>query len=274
MRNIVLGLIVSTAVSGVASAEFEGVIETKITSTGGHASNATGKTYVSKAGWRSEVEMQMPDFGQGKPGAAKAPGTQTHHMVMMGKLAEPGRIYSLNESTKTYAVINTNDMKTPGQNQEKWTIKRLGKDSVAGLGCEKVLATEEGQKRQIEACISREILTGDWLKSMESIRRGTGWMQAVKDAGVQGFPVRMVMSSGEPNSPRTTMEVTRIERQSVPSSLFEVPAGYKESSVMGTMMSPEAQKAMQKAMENMTPEQRRQMEEMMKKMGQPTPKPN
>jgi hypothetical protein len=58
--------------------------------------------------------------------------------------------------------------------------------------------------------------------------------------------------------------------------MFEIPPGYKETSMMGVMaQTPEqakqmeaAQKQMKEAMDKMTPEQRKQMEEMMKKMGQ------
>ena len=62
-------------------------------------------------------------------------------------------------------------------------------------------------------------------------------------------------------------ELVKAEKRALPASTFEVPAGYKETSMMGTMMSPEQQKQMEDAMKNMTPEQRKMMEEMMKKGG-------
>jgi hypothetical protein len=64
------------------------------------------------------------------------------------------------------------------------------------------------------------------------------------------------------------MELVRAEGRPVPSSMFEVPAGYKEedqtSMAMG-QMSPEQQENMKKAMESLTPEQRKAMEDAMKK---------
>ena len=49
--------------------------------------------------------------------------------------------------------------------------------------------------------------------------------------------------------------------------MFEVPPGYtKQEGTMGAaaVVSPEAAEAMRKAMENMTPEQRKQLEDAMK----------
>ena len=49
--------------------------------------------------------------------------------------------------------------------------------------------------------------------------------------------------------------------------LIQIPAGYRETSMMGTMMSPEQQKQIDDAMKNLTPEQRKMFEQMMKKQG-------
>ena len=68
--------------------------------------------------------------------------------------------------------------------------------------------------------------------------------------------------------PVATMELTKAEKKSLPASMFEIPAGYtKQEGMMGAagvMASPEQQEQMRKAMENLTPEQRKQIEDMMK----------
>jgi len=252
-----------------ANAQFEGVAEMKITTSGGHANvTGTGKTYVSKVGWRSEMEMSNPEM-------AKATGVSSMKMVSFGKLSDPDKVYMLNEKMKTYSVLDakkTREMAASmGKKEHKYSIKRLGRDTVAGLSCDNVLIQQEGEKTQIEACISKEFMTGDWLKAMQRQSRGGGdFMKALRDAGLEGYPIRMVTK--EPGGSGMTMELTKIERRPIPASTFEVPPGYKETSMMGVMaQTPEqakqmeaAQKQMEEAMKKMTPEQRKQMEEMMK----------
>jgi hypothetical protein len=273
MKRLMKGALVVVFAAATANAQFEGVADMKITTTGAKSNvTGTGKTYVSKVGWRSEVEMSSPEM-------AKATGTRSMRMVTLGKLSDPDKVYMLNERMKTYAVLDakkTREMAASlGTREHKYSVKKLGKDMVAGLSCDKVLIQQEGEKTQIEACISREFMTGDWLKSMERGKRGGhDFMKALRDAGLEGYPIRMVTK--QPDGAGMTMELTKVERRPVPASMFEVPPGYKETSMMGMMAQTpeqakqmeEAQKQMEEAMKKMTPEQRKQMEEMMKKMGQ------
>ncbi len=256
--------------AGTANAQFEGVADMKITTSGAHANvTGTGKTYISKVGWRSEMEMSNPEM-------AKAAGAKSMRMVTFGKLADPDKVYMLNERMKTYSVLDVNKTRemaaSMGKKEHKYSIKRLGRDTVAGLSCDNVLIQQEGEKTQIEACVSKEFMTGDWLKSMQRQSRGGGdFLKALRDAGLEGYPIRMVTKNLDGGG-TMTMELTRVERRPVPASMFEVPPGYKETSMMGAMaQTPEqakqmeaAQKQMEEAMKKMTPEQRKQMEEMMK----------
>jgi len=281
VKTFLRGAVALLFAAGVANAQFEGIAEMKITTTGaGHGEttmNGLGKTYISKVGWRSEIEMSSPEM-------TKAAGGKSFRMVMFGKLAEPDIAYSINDTMKTYAVINTKEMRDLAgkieKPEKKFTVTRLGKDVVAGLPCENVRVTEEKGKQEIEACVSKEFLSGEWLRAMNRGGRGGDWMKALKDAGLEGYPVRMVMTMKDQPGMKTLMEITKIDRRSVPASMFAVPPGYKETSMMGNFaQTPEqakqmedAQKQLQKAMENMTPEQRKMLEEMMKKQGAAPPK--
>ena len=281
MKTVLRGAFALLFAAGVAKAQFEGVAEMKISTTGaGHdqmTMNGSGKTYISKTGWRSEIEMQNPEM-------AAATGGKPFRMVMFGKLAEPDIAYSINDAMKTYAVINTKEMRDLAgkieKKEKKFSVTKLGKDSVAGLPCENVRVTEDQGKQEIEACVSKEFLSGDWLRAMQRGGRGGDWMKALKDSGIEGYPVRMAMTMKDQPGVKTTMEITKVDRRSVPASMFAVPPGYKETSMMGNFaQTPEqakqmedAQKQLQKAMENMTPEQRKMIEEMMKKQGAAPPK--
>ena len=266
-------IFVLTAAS--ASAQLEGVAEMKFQAFGhgGTTMSGTGKTYVTKTAWRTEMEMSSADMAKDLA-ASKAHGGQTSmRMVAFGKLAEPGVSYMLNDRTKSFARIDAREMaKGLPKTEEKWSVTRLGADRVAGLPCQNVLAVNEVDKSQWELCVSPEFARGDWLRAMQTDNRGAaGWMKALVDAGVEGYPVRFSNKDAK-GTLRMTAEVVKFEKQSLPASLFEVPPGYKETSMMGVMaQSPEqaqqmeeAQKQMEKAMQNMTPEQRKMMEEMMK----------
>jgi hypothetical protein len=210
-------------------------------------------------------------------------GGQPFRMVSLGTIADPDTMYTVNDRAKTYAVINAKELREMAskidKKEKKFAVEKLGHDKVAGLGCQKVHVAEVGGGMTIDACLSTEFASGEWMRAMNRDRRGMDWMKAVREAGVEGYPVRMAMTSPEMSGMKTAMEVTKVERMKVPPSMFEVPKGYKETSVMGAMaQSPEqarqmedAQKMLQKQMENMTPEQRKMLEEMMKKQ-QPPPK--
>lgn len=263
-----------------ALAQFEGVIDMKMEGGGAAAMSGTGKTYVTKRAWRSEMEMSSPEMKKDSDAVKAMGGQASFRLIMLGKLSEPGISYMINEKTKTFARIDAAEMTKdlPKDGEKKWSVKRLGKDRVAGLACENVRAVETGKKTEYEICVTSEIASGEWMRALQGQQRGAGglWVKALKDAGVEGYPVRMVIKESETGPVTMKMEATKVERKSLPASLFEVPPGYKETSMMGAMaQNPEqakqmedAQKRMKEAMDKMTPEQRKQMEEMMKKMGQ------
>jgi hypothetical protein len=69
-------------------------------------------------------------------------------------------------------------------------------------------------------------------------------------------------------TPLATMELTKVERKSLKAALFEIPPGYtKREGMMGaaSVMAPGGNDDMRKAMESLSPEQRKQIEEMMKR---------
>ncbi len=276
MKRILPGVIVLLLAAGTARAEFEGIADMKISSSGGPAGEAvsgSGRVYVSKTGWRYEVEMSNPEV-------AKTAGGKAFRMVMVGKISSPDLVYSINDAMKTYAVINTKEMRELAAKakagEETFDVQKLGKATVAGLPCQSVRISSKSRKTTIDACVSKEFVSGDWLRAMQGDQGGE-WLGALKKAGVEGYPLRLAMTTkGQPGG-RTTMEITKLERKAVPASMFEVPAGYVRTSMMENMaQSPEqarqmenARKQLQREMEKMTPEQRKMMEEMLKKQEPP-----
>ena len=244
-----------------AAAQWEGALEMKIT---GQQMNGTSKALVGKAGARMQIEMSNAELRQAGQGATR--------MTILVRNAEPGVSYMINDAQKSYARIDVKEMQksVPAAEQEKkWTVKRLGSDRVAGYACERALVNQEGSETDNEVCVSREIAGSAGM--FGAGRRDAsvhGLEKALKANGLEGMPIRMVMRpKGKPEA-TVAWELVKAEKRSLPASTFEIPAGYKETSMMGTMMSPEQQKQMQDAMKNMTPEQRKMLEQMMKKQGQ------
>lgn len=240
-----------------ALAQFEGVLESKMT---GPSVAGTTKSWVSKVGVRMEMTAQVPQ-GQASPGGVRT--------VVLHRFAEPDLSYFVNDAAKTYSVIDARQLKdqTKGaaKDDETYAVKKAGKDSVAGFSCDRASVT--GSKgTQFELCVSNDILGGGaWIRSMQRRSAGEGGalVKAMQDAGVEGYPVRWVTKDRDGGT--MTVELVSAKRQAVPASTFEVPAGYKKSdSLLGTM-SPDAERQMKEAMERMTPEQRKMLEEMMKK---------
>ena len=266
MKKTVLAMLAGAVlVAAPAVAQFEGELTMKLTMKEG---NGTGRTYVSNAGARSELDIQT----------AQMP----FKMTTLMKASNPDVMYMINDQQKSYAEVDLKKVKEQtAKNREKtketWSVKKLGKETVNGYSCEHVLVTRaEDAKAEQELWTSKDV-SGLSYESMRGImRRGSqgdeGMMKALRDAGVDGFVVKMITREKGNTVPLATMELTKVERKSLKAALFEIPAGYtKQEGMMGAasvMAPPGANDEMRKAMESMTPEQRKQIEEMLKRQQQ------
>ncbi len=261
MRRFLLPALVGLVVAGPALGQFQGVLEFKVT---GKEMNGTGKSWVSKKGTRGEMEMTATSA------RAQGHGAGTMKMTVIQRFAEPHKVYMVNDATKSYSVIDTEKMRgqAPKRDDETYTVKKLGTDAVAGYSCQNVLVTASSGNK-FEVCAARELAMGDsgsWFAGMGRRQQSdSSMLKAMKEAGVEGAPVRMVVYEKGSTERQMTMELVKAEKRPVPDSVVEVPAGYKETDMMGAMLSPEAQKQLDEAMKNMTPDQRKAFEEMMKK---------
>ncbi len=261
--------------SAVASAQFEGVASFKMTAGSGPdlSSQGDGRIFLGPAGYRVEWVLDLSSMRKGREGS-KAPATMA--MTMLARKSEPAKVYMLNDEKKTYSVVDAGKAvedrgTTP---RDPFTVKKLGTDRVAGYACQNALLTS-AKDIEIEVCVAKELAaSSDWLASLNRRNpEGASWLRALKEQGVEGFPIRWVIRKKGSTQPLTTMEMTRIEKKSLPASLFDVPAGYTETKSSMRGLTPEQEKALSKMRENMTPEQRKAYDDRMKPHAQPTPKP-
>jgi hypothetical protein len=246
----------------------------------GHDATGTGRLYAASGGYRSEWETQIEGGSSRKDEQSAA--SKRFKMTMLGKRSDPDKMYMLNDEHKTYSVMDLKKIREDAKNvsHDTYTVEKLGKDTVAGLSCQKAtLTTSKGAV--FDVCMSTEWGTSsEWISSMSRTRDSGSWFAALKEKGVEGFPLRFAMRHKGSTEPSMVMEVTHVDRKSLPSSLFEVPPGYKETDTAIGGLTPEQEKQlsqareqMKDALDKMTPEQRKAYEDAMKKYAQPTPKP-
>ncbi len=261
-------LVLSTTVlaqnEGVA--EFKGPTE----AAQGKAITSTGKVYITRNASRMEWELNTGELHREK-GAPKAEMPSTYRMITIQKLSEPDRIINIDDRRKTYTITDLKPLREekPAAPQVTYTVKKLGRDSVGGVSCEKAVVTSSDGKKA-EICVADEISRSSaWLAAQGRRERSNALLKALHDNGLQGFPVRWLIWN-KPSDPRpaASIELVRFEKKPVPASLFEIPAGYKKAASESMGMTPEQEKSMRESIEKLPPEQRKKMEEMMKKRQQ------
>jgi Domain of unknown function (DUF4412) len=282
LAALVLGTLLAAA--SPARAQFEGVAEMKITTSTGKGISipASGKVFVTRAAYRMEWEMDISRFTRGKSaGASDAP--QRIRTVLFGTLADPDHLTMLDDARKTYSVWDVKKTRTEAGELPKqtYTVQKQGADTVAGLSCQKAELTSSNGN-VIDVCVSKDFGgSSDWLAVLgRRQREGSGWVAALRENGLAGFPLRFSMRTKAGAEPFVAMQVTKIERGPQPEALFAVPAGYKQTEFALGGLSPEQQKAvsdararMREVLDKMTPEQRKAYEDAMKRAGVPTPTP-
>ncbi len=259
--------------AGPTLAQFEGVLEMKMTMATKDGEGGTMNVAVAKAGTRSEVNMQMGPMGV--------------KMVMLQKNATPEVLYQIDDANKAYSEIDLAKMRElAGQHSDthKYTVEKLGQESILGYKTQHVKVKDKTAEADTgmttELWIAKDLLDYETFSRLQAQRgKAAGQealVKALKDAGADGMPLKSVMTTEDGS--KVTMEVVKVDKKSLPASTFEIPAGYKTSEggmmgMMGGMSGPqadEAKKRMEEALKNMTPEQREMIEKMMKQRKAPS----
>ena len=94
-------------------------------------------------------------------------------------------------------------------------------------------------------------------------------VNALKGADADGMPLKAIVTQG---GIKTTVELVKADKKSLPASMFEIPAGYTKTTgnipAMDELKSDpradDAKKRMEEMLKRMPPEQREKFEQMMK----------
>jgi hypothetical protein len=272
----VLALLLPAAAAPML-AQFEGEADFRISTRRdkGGPIEGTARMYSSRTGFRMEYAMPTGSTKQGAPGETR--------MTMVAQLPNPEKVYLINDENKTYSVWDTKSGRESKKGGgEKYEVEKLGSDTVAGYSCQNARLTSS-KGNVFDVCVTRELgASSDWIAAAMNRNDpdALSWVQALKAHGIEGFPIRWSIRSRGSKQPATVMELTRAQKKAVPAAMFQVPPGYKQTDFAVGGLTPEQEKAMgdaraqmNEAMKNMSPEERKQLEEMMKRYGQPTPVP-
>jgi len=161
-------------------------------------------------------------------------------MVLIGHSNKPDESIIIDDSAKTYIVhhIDTADMNA-GINTES-TVTKVGEEKVFGYDCihAKVISDKKigsfynvadtinlwrskdvPMQADVKALFTQfESRTGSYMYSKETVAK-------LKEMGCEGFTVKMITNAKDHS---TVMQLTKAEHKTLPASMFQIPAGYKE----------------------------------------------
>ena len=227
MKRVVWSVLAAAVLAAApAFAQFEGQIDMKITAQNGVT--GTGKVFVSKAGTRTVMDMET----------ARMP----LHMTTLVKFSEPDVMYLINDGAKTWSAVDTKKLRekaakeSAGKPNEPYAVKVLGSPKLLGYDTKHVLLSRPSDKSETEAWTTKGLLGLSYESMRGLVRRGAqdedSMQKALKEAGAEGFFVKMVTREKGKTEFLTTMELTKAEKKSLPATLFELPAGYTKQEGM------------------------------------------
>ena len=243
---------------GLFRKKFEGILHMRISAPEG---SQDGKLYISKHGTRFEMNLADPETG-----------TVVIRIVTFTPSDEPNLLYTLNETAKTYSVVDMNefedelDTMLKEEEERDYKVEKLGTETLHGYKCTHVRITDD-HGGETEMWLTKDLLSAaDFARLQPRRKKGSAaFDMRMKKAGLEGFPLKTWDKESN-----TTMEFVKIERKKLDKSLFQVPAGYtkKESSLqmMVPQISNEDMKQLEKMQEMMNEKDIKEMEEMMKNM--------
>lgn len=250
------------ALSPLAAAEWEGVVEMKIVDEDGLT--GTARVQKSHGSTRARVVTTSPEMERA--------GYGPFDLTVVSRGSEPGVRTFVNSERRLYSKDRSETPRAPGPAGPggTWTVRKLGTGRVAGLECEMVLLSRQRPEVVREFCVSREIASSPADRFVLSTADRYGEVDSALDAiGLEGLALRVVAVTKESPGSKTLLEVLRAEPRPIPASVFAIPAGYRVTSPADAMVSGREAKRVEELVKGLTPAQRRLFEKMTGEAGSP-----
>jgi hypothetical protein len=234
MQSARVGAALFLALAARAFAQSEGIAEFKGTINAGQGRmiQTSGKVYFVKAvAYRSEWETDMSALMKGRNMLQGAFPTR-HKTIAIQKLSDPDKVVTLDEQRKSYMITDLKSLRgegAPDASSKIFTVKKLGRDTVGGLACEKALVTSSDGTRS-ELCVATDFTPSSaWVEATGRREGSNDLIKALKDAGLDGFPIRTAIHSRGESQAAYTLELVRLETRPVPASVFEVSPDFVDA---------------------------------------------
>jgi hypothetical protein len=207
----------NAAVTGPGKGPFEGAIDLKLTMESGG-----GDLRLWMAGERAKLDLAI----------TMNPLPAPLRMAVLLDAKEPRKATLVNDAAKSYSVIDLADAPAADSSGGKYTLKEVGKEKLLGYACTHLTLTRPHEL--VDAWVTQEL--PDVYAVLRKLQQANPQFgaadafRALDRAGKAGLPMRcIVVRDGQ----RVTTEVRKIERRTVPTSMFSVPPGYAQSDLAG-----------------------------------------
>lgn len=221
IRVVVIGLLCFYC-SCVASAQFEGVIETRNVTT-----DETG----------SKIQYQMTMWVKKdmvKVKTSSLDGAPANTLIYRN---DKNVIWMFADGEKSYVEIDQNEQPVEqyaSVPEEKYKIRRTGKrKKILAYPCEEIVLTRESEKTTIWATDKLKSLNEALAKAFggESGQGPQAWDDELSKLGLYPLNAKVLVE----NRLAESQEVTAITKKKLAAELFEVPPGYQKQD-MGKML--------------------------------------
>ena len=259
MKKTILAFIL-IALAGAGAFAQGAYIEFKLTNTSGGMSG-TSKAYSRDGNTRSEITMtsqQMPA------------GFNRVTLILRDSVK---KAFVLNETAKTYSVIDLSTVSQMANDPGEFDITVIGKEKVNGYNCTHIKLKIKSSGSEEDVWLTAELPNFKQYMSVRSKFTSDGFFKALTAKGVAGFPVRMMVTE---HGGSMQVDMVKAEMRNNPASLFSL-SGYKNESAgissgggnaTGSTGTPTDPQEMAKKIQNMTPEQRQEFLDQLRKQQQ------
>jgi hypothetical protein len=170
------------------------------------------KIYYDQPGTRVEMNASMSSYSFSR--------------TSLIKKAEPGKVYQLDATHKTYSVTDVNN--NAEKKDEPATATLLGTDSLNGYSCKHVKVLQGDKKWEMWTTMSiTEFPQFSDVMNKQQYIGNDQLHKALAAINAEGFPVKTILTDKEGT---TTTTLTGVERKALDASLFTIPSDYKQSS--------------------------------------------
>ncbi len=198
-------------------------ITNSITSDKGKTSSNTTKQWITMDG-RARTEMNLA----GMIAAAAGYQLNAKPVVVIAHADMPNYSVTLDDEAKTYS-LNVIDQALLDKKGESYQAHVIGSEKVNGYSCTHVVV--KGGKMVMDMWMSTDVPGYDVYKKAASAA-GSGadgsFMSALKAAGVEGFPVKIIEEKSS-----LSMTLTKATYAGVSNSFFEIPSNYAQAANNG-----------------------------------------